>query len=67
MSITFEIKKHMAVLSEDGKWPLEVNLVSWNGKPAKFDIRMWSPDHEKCSKGITLTKEEFEKLKSIEA
>jgi hypothetical protein len=45
----------------------ELNLVSWNGRPPKFDLRDWAPDHEKMGKGLTLTNEEFEALqKAIE-
>jgi len=43
-------------------WNKEVNLVSWNGRPAKIDIRPWQRDHKKCGKGITLTREEAENL-----
>ena len=43
-------------------WIKEVNLVRWNGRPAKLDIRSWQTDHEKCGKGITLTNEEAEEL-----
>ena len=43
-------------------WNKEVNLVSWNGRPAKLDIRNWQRDHKKCGKGITLTREEAEAL-----
>ena len=43
-------------------WVKEVNLVSWNGKPAKLDIRNWQKDHSKCGKGIALTREEAEEL-----
>jgi len=39
-----------------------VNLVSWNGNPAKYDIRDWAPNHEKMGKGITLTCEEMHML-----
>ena len=43
-------------------WNKEVNLVSWNGRPAKIDIRNWQRDHTKCGKGIALTREEAEEL-----
>ncbi|MDR2537332.1 MAG: hypothetical protein LBC46_03395 [Treponema sp.] len=63
--ITFDIKKTYAVLSsEKNGWKKELNLVSWNGRQAKLDIRNWSPDHEKMGKGITLTLEEAAKLAS---
>ena len=57
--ITYDIKQHFGVLekSQSG-WTKEVNLVEWNGKPAKIDIREWDPDHEHMSRGITLRKSE---------
>ena len=63
--ITFNIVKTYSVLSsEKNGWKKELNLVSWNDRQAKFDIRSWSPDHEKMGKGITLTPEEAAKLAS---
>ena len=46
-------------------WTLELNKVSWGGRPAKFDLRSWSPDHQKMGKGVTLTAEEIKKLGEI--
>ena len=64
--IKFEIVEEIGVLSERSKgWRQELNLVSWNGAAAKYDIRDWAPEHEKMGKGITLTKEEAEKLKEL--
>ncbi|MDR1031195.1 MAG: hypothetical protein LBL76_10040 [Treponema sp.] len=61
--ITYDILKHYGVLEEGkGGWRKEVNLVSWNGRNPKFDIRDWAPDHQKMGKGITLTQEEARKL-----
>lgn len=61
---SYEIVEEIAVLSENPKgWRKELNLVSWNQRPPKFDLRDWSPEHEKMGKGITLTNEEFEALK----
>ncbi|EOH96753.1 hypothetical protein UAW_01711 [Enterococcus haemoperoxidus ATCC BAA-382] len=60
---SYEIVEEIAVLSENNQgWRKEFNLVSWNGRPPKFDLRDWSADHEKMGKGITLTNEEFEIL-----
>ncbi|WP_206853202.1 YdbC family protein [Candidatus Enterococcus mangumiae] len=60
---SYEIVEAIAVLSENNKgWRKELNLVSWNGRPPKFDLRDWAPDHEKMGKGLTLTNEEFEEL-----
>lgn len=61
--ITFEITKELGVISENSKgWTRELNLVSWNEREPKFDIRDWNPDHTRMSKGISLTEEEMEKL-----
>ena len=65
---SYEIVEEIAILSENNKgWRKELNLVSWNGRPPKFDLRDWAPDHEKMGRGLTLTNEEFEQLqKAIE-
>jgi|UPI00046529B1 hypothetical protein len=63
VEFTFEIEEKLLVLSENDKgWTKELNRVSFNGAPAKYDIRSWSPDHTKMGKGITLTNEEFDVL-----
>ena len=49
---SFEIEEKLLVLSENDKgWTKELNRVSFNGAPAKYDIRTWSPDHTKMGKG----------------
>ena len=64
--ITFEITKSLGVVSEEkGGWKKELNLVAWNGRAPKFDIRDWSPDHEKMGKGLTMTREEAVRLKEL--
>lgn len=61
---SYEIVEEIVVLSENAKgWRKELNLVSWNDRPPKFDLRDWAPDHEKMGKGVTLTNEEFETLR----
>ena len=37
---------------------IRINLISWNGKEPKYDIRSFSPNREKCGKGITLNADE---------
>ena len=60
----YEVMERVAVLSESSKgWTKELNLISWNGREPKFDIREWSPDKEKMGKGVTLTDEEVAVLK----
>ena len=62
----YEITQELGVLSESKSgWTRELNLISWNGAEPKFDIRDWAPGHEKMGKGISLSADEIEKLKSI--
>ena len=63
--IGHEIKKSYGVISENKSWRKELNLVAWNNKDAKFDLRSWTFDHDKCSKGVTLTYEEARELFGI--
>ena len=64
--IKFEVVEEIAVLSESNSgWKRELNLVSWNGREPKYDLRDWDENHTRMGKGITLTKEEVEKLKEI--
>lgn len=60
----YEVIEKIAVLSESSKgWTKELNLIKWNDREAKFDIREWSPDGSKMGKGITLSDEEVAVLK----
>lgn len=62
--IKYEIVKHLAVLSEGSKgWQKELNLISWNDKEPKYDIREWAPEHAKMGKGVTISKEEMLQLR----
>ncbi len=62
----YEVKETIGVLSEGNNgWQREVNMVSWNEREPKFDIRDWSPDHAKMGKGISLTPDELAILKDI--
>jgi hypothetical protein len=64
--IKYEIIKKIGVLSKAGSgWAKELNLISWNDRDAKYDIREWSPDREKMGKGVTLSKEELLALKEL--
>lgn len=64
--IKFEIKSQLGSIFESPKgWKKELNLISWNDKEPKYDLREWAPDHQKMGKGVTLTKEELKKLKEI--
>jgi hypothetical protein len=64
--IKYEIIKKIGVLSKSASgWAKELNLISWNDRDARYDIRDWSADREKMGKGVTLSKEELLALKEL--
>ncbi|MDO9303131.1 MAG: PC4/YdbC family ssDNA-binding protein [Anaerolineales bacterium] len=72
--IKYEIIKNIGMLSKpalsrvegsESGWAKEVNLISWNDREAKYDIREWSADHSKMGKGVTLSKAELMALKEL--
>jgi hypothetical protein len=63
--LKYEITERIAILSEKGGWTKELNKVSWNERPAKFDLRDWNHDAGKIGKGATLTDEEIQNLKQV--
>lgn len=64
--IKYEITDELAVLSESARgWTKEVNMVSWNDRDPKVDIREWSPEHERMGKGVTISKEEAKILRDV--
>lgn len=64
--IKYEIIETVGVINESEKgWKKELNLISWSGREAKYDIRDWNETHEKMGKGITLSNNELKKLREI--
>ena len=64
--IKYEITEQLGGISETARgWTREVNMISWNGREPKVDIRDWSPEHDKMSKGLTFTKDELVELTKI--
>ncbi len=64
--IKYEILKQIGVLSKSASgWAKELNLIRWNDREPKYDLRDWSADHEKMSKGVTLSREELLALKEL--
>lgn len=62
--VRFEIVEQIAVLAEQPTgWTKELNLVSWNDNPPKYDIREWNPEHDRMSKGVTLLPDEMQRLR----
>ena len=61
--VKFDIRSHIATLSTSEKgWTKELNLVSWNGREPKYEVRDWAPNHEKPGKGVTFTTGELHEL-----
>lgn len=56
----YEIVQHLAVLSEINNTTKELNIIAFNGSPAKYDLRTWKRQdgEKKMLKGITLTTDE---------
>jgi hypothetical protein len=64
--IKYEVTKHIGVLSESSKgWRKEFNLISWNDRGPKYDIRDWAPERAKMGKGVTLSEAELTELKRL--
>lgn len=62
-SISYRVVKQIKVLGTNKHgWTKELNLISWNGGEAKYDIREWNPDHNRCGKGLTFSKAELDAL-----
>ena len=64
--ITYEIIQSIGVLSRSASgWAKELNLISWNNREPKYDLRDWSADYEKMGKGVTLSAEELFALREL--
>ena len=64
-AFNYEVVEQIAVLSQSGDTTKELNRVSYNGSPAKYDLRSWrrADGEEKLLKGLTLTDEEARALR----
>ena len=67
--VTYKILEHIGIIDSYEKrgqiWTKEINVVAWNGRAPKLDIRDWTTDENgnlKMTRGITLTEEQAEKL-----
>ncbi len=53
--IKYEIIKNIAVLSTSASgWSKELNLISWNDRKSKYDLRDWSADRTEISAGVAI-------------
>ena len=71
--IKFEIVKKIGTLSKAASgWTKELNLIRWNDREPKFDVRDWSPESDsqggtlrKMGKGVTLSTDELRVLRDL--
>ena len=62
----YKIVEYIGCVSDPKKpWRTELNIIEWNGQPAKYDLRKWKGDHEQMGKGIALSKEELVNLRNL--
>lgn len=57
----YEVEKTIAEISSTGSTAKRLTLTSWNGNPAKLDLRTWRTDGNGDSqpgKRVTLTEDE---------
>lgn len=58
------IKKIALISGSETGFRKELNLVSWNGKEPKYDLRNWSPEGIPL-RGVTLTEDEAKELQKV--
>ena len=64
--IKYEVIEKIGVLSESASgWGKILNLISWNDREPKYDLRDWSGDGSKMGKGVTMTREELSALRDV--
>lgn len=64
--IDYQVVRSIGILAEySSGWTKEVNMISWNGGTAKYDIRDWAPDHNTMSRGITMHEDEVKALLEV--
>lgn len=64
--LKYEITEHLGSLGETSRgWTRELNLVSWNDREPKYDLRDWNPDHNRMGKGLTMTADEIVALRDL--
>ena len=62
----FELLAQLGTVSANSRgWTRELSMIRWNGRAPKYDLRDWSPDKLRMSKGITLTPQEIRQLRDI--
>ena len=64
MSFQCYVRKYRKRSCQAG-WTKELNLISWNDRAPKYDIRDWAPDRAKMGKGVTVSADEVILLRDL--
>ena len=59
------VKQIGTISSGEGNWQKELNIVSINNGPLKYDLREWSLDHTSSRNGVSFENEEAKVLLAI--
>ena len=59
------IKQLGIITSGEGNWQKELNIVSVNNGPFRYDLREWSLDHSSFRNGISFENEEAQVLLAV--
>ena len=64
---SYEVTEEIGVIGNPtpSGWATQLNLVSWNGKEPKLDIRSWNEDRSRMGKGISLSMEDATELVTL--
>lgn len=61
---SFKVEKDYGSFG-DGSWQFHLTKTSWQGRPAKLDVRQWNEDMTRMKRGVTLTDAEAYDLMSL--
>lgn len=64
----YTIEKKFGTVSTAGSLPLELNVISYNGAPAKYDLRRWRTKEDgtrSMQKGLCMSREELLDLRDF--
>lgn len=62
----FKIHEKIGVVSEKlNGWTLELNVVSFNGRDAKYDLREWRNDHTELRTGARFSESDLKPLMEL--
>lgn len=63
----YDLIDHLGVVAEVGRYTLELNEISFNGNPARYDLRRWDNGYtkRKMQKGVSMNRKEIKALKDL--